>query len=262
MTLQPPPSPQRNEWFFDSNATTHMSFDAGILSRSTPTQQPCSIIVVKENSIPVTSTDHTVLSNSLHLNNVLVAPNLIKNLISVHQFTSDNNCSVEFDPFRCSVKDLPSRKEIVRRDSSGLLYSLRFSASTFHVVVSPSLWHQHLGHPGREVMSKLARTPGLPCNKHAASDTLCHACQLGRHTRLPFSVSSSRATKNFQLIYCDLWTSPVLSISGFKYYLVILDDCSHYLWTFPIQLKSDTFTTLAHFFTYVHTQFGVSIKGV
>jgi hypothetical protein len=78
-------------------------------------------------------------------------------------------------------------------------------------------------------MSKLAHTLGLPCNKSAASDTLCHAYQLGHHIRLPFSMSSSCATKNFQLIHCDLWTSPVLSIFGFKYYLVILDDCSHYL---------------------------------
>jgi hypothetical protein len=36
---------------------------------------------------------------------------------------------------------------------------------------------------------------------------------------------------NFDLVHCDLWTS-VASISGYKYYLVILDDCSHYVWTF------------------------------
>jgi hypothetical protein len=46
------------------------------------------------------------LSPSLALNNVLVSPHLIKNLISVHQFTIDNNCSVDFDPSGCSVKDL------------------------------------------------------------------------------------------------------------------------------------------------------------
>jgi hypothetical protein len=32
------------------------------------------------------------LSGPLHLNNVLVSPKLIKNLIFVHRFTSDNNC--------------------------------------------------------------------------------------------------------------------------------------------------------------------------
>lgn len=91
---------------------------------------------------------------------------------------------------------------------------------------------------------------------------MCHACQLGRHVRLPFSSSSSRAKHNFDLIHCDLWTSSVVSISGYKYYLVILDDCSHYLWTFPLRLKSDTFLTLSQFIAFVSTQFGTTIKSV
>ena len=51
-------------------------------------------------------------------------------------------------------------------------------------------------------------------------------------------------------------------MSGFKYYLVILDYHLHYLWTFPLRLKSDTYTTLTHFFAYVQTQFGVTVKAV
>ena len=51
-------------------------------------------------------------------------------------------------------------------------------------------------------------------------------------------------------------------MSGYKYYLVILDECSHYLWTFPLCLKYDTFSTLTHFFSYARTQFGCAIKNV
>jgi len=51
-----------------------------------------------------------LLPGSLRLNNVLVSLSLIKNLISVRQFTSDNNCSVEFDPAGCSVKDLRTKQ--------------------------------------------------------------------------------------------------------------------------------------------------------
>jgi hypothetical protein len=47
---------------------------------------------------------------------------------------------------------------------------------------------------------------------------------------------------------------------GSKYYLIILDDFTHYLWTFPLKLKSDTFTTLSNFFAYVSTQFGRTVK--
>jgi hypothetical protein len=87
-------------------------------------------------------------------------------------------------------------------------------------------------------------------------------CQLGKHTRLPFCSSSHRAEHPFDLIHLDLWTSPVVSVSGSKYYLVILDDFTHYLWTFPLKLKSGTFTTLFHFFAYVSTQFARTVKAI
>jgi hypothetical protein len=39
-------------------------------------------------------------------------------------------------------------------------------------------------------------------------------CQLVRHTCLPFA-TSSRAEQAFDLIHCGLWTSSVLSLSGY-----------------------------------------------
>jgi hypothetical protein len=44
--------------------------------------------------------------------------------------------------------------------------------------------------------------------------------------------------------------------------LVILDDCNHYSWTFPLRQKTDTFPTLSHFFAFVSTQFGRTIRSV
>ena len=106
-SLTPPPS---NEWYFDSGATSHMSSQSTSLSHVLfpryPT--PSSIIVGNGSILPVTATGSTELSPALRLNNVLDSPQIIKNLISVRQFTTDNNCSVEFDPAGCSVKALPS----------------------------------------------------------------------------------------------------------------------------------------------------------
>jgi hypothetical protein len=44
-----------------------------------------------------------VLLGPFHLNNILVAPNIIQNLLSVHQFTTDNSCSMEVGPFGLSM---------------------------------------------------------------------------------------------------------------------------------------------------------------
>jgi hypothetical protein len=137
---------------------------------------------------------------------------------------------------------------IVRCNSTGHLYPLCLpqqpSSHALHVGATPStLWHCWLGHLGFEALSTLVPS----CNK-SELDTLCHACQL------------SLAIKNFDLIHCDLWTSLILSISGYKYYLILLDDCSYYTWTFPLRLKLNTFQVMSHFFAHVRTQFGSTIK--
>jgi hypothetical protein len=94
-------------------------------------------------------------------------------------------------------------------------------------------------------MSKMSNASSVICSKR--THDLCHACQLGRHTHMPFVSSASGADNNFDLIHCDLWTSPVVSISGCKYYLVILNYHSHFVWTFPLRVKSNTFSTLSYF---------------
>ena len=51
-------------------------------------------------------------------------------------------------------------------------------------------------------------------------------------------------------------------MSGYKYYLVVVDNFSHYSWTFPLRAKSETFPTLLHFFAWVSTQFGLTVKSI
>jgi hypothetical protein len=173
------------------------------------------------------------------LSDVLVAPQMVHNLLSICQFTSDNSCSVEFDTSGLSVKDLATGRPLLRCDSSGPLYTVCLPASAASPSTSSSTsaalaatpssttWHRRLGHPGRDVLAQISRSADVSCTRTSV-EHLCHACQLGRHVRLPFSSSSSHALHAFDLIHCGLWTSPVLSMSSYKYYLVIVDDFSHY----------------------------------
>jgi hypothetical protein len=190
---------------------------------------PSSIVVGNGSTLPVTSVGASVLPRPFYLNDVLVAPHITHNLLSVRCFTTDNSCSIEFDPSGFSVKDLATRTPLACCDSSGPLYT--FQPSTADVSPPPVLvsttssttWHRRLGHPGPDVLTKITSSLDPSCSR-GHFEGLCHACQLGRHTRLPFTTSSSRAEQAFDLVHCDLWTSPVLSLSGYKYYLVILDD--------------------------------------
>lgn len=85
-----------------------MTSSQGNLSSYFKLSKNNNIIVGNGHSIPIYGLSSTHLDNPhppLVLNNMLHAPNLIKNLVSVRKFTTDNNVSIEFDPFGFFVKD-------------------------------------------------------------------------------------------------------------------------------------------------------------
>jgi hypothetical protein len=252
-------------WIFDSGASSHMSSSNNMLSNCTPSYFS-SITLGDGSSTPISCVGHTQISSTtkpLLLCDVLVAPALIQNLISVCRFNVDNHVSIEFDPFGLSVKDFQTKAEIARFDNSGDRYSIHgapTAAPPSSMIATVDLWHQRLGHPNSATMPSLLSDFSIPCNKDSHSPSLCETCQQGKHVRLPFSSSSSFSTFPFELLHCDLWTSPTLSISGFKYYLVILDDFTHFIWTFPLRNKSDVHKIFINFQQYVATHFFLPIR--
>lgn len=57
-----------------------------------------------------------------------------------------------------------------------------------------------------------------------------------------------------------MWTSPVISKSGHKYSLLLLDDFTHFTWVYPLKYKSQVFSYFLSFHNYVKTQFEKEIK--
>ncbi|GJT11116.1 ribonuclease H-like domain-containing protein [Tanacetum coccineum] len=205
----------------DTGASSHLNSSAHNLSTIFNSRMYPSVLVGNGKSIPVTNTGHSTLPTPyrpLHINNVLVTPNIVKNLIYVLQFVRENKCTIEFDEFGFSVKDFRTRQILHRCDSTG--------------------------------------------NKNKVSPVLCHACQLGKHVRLPFSLSKMIVKSPFDIIHSDLWTSPITSVSGIKYYVLFLDHFSHYLWVYPLRYKSDALSKFIHFRAYVKNQFKTDIRSL
>ncbi|KAJ9565369.1 hypothetical protein OSB04_001335 [Centaurea solstitialis] len=243
-------APQDNNFYMDSGATRHMTLGVG-----------------NGAMVPARYIGHCTLpysSDPFHLNNVLVSDKLIKNLISVRRFTIDNSISVEFDPFGFTVKDLKTGSFLQRCDSDHHdLYPVlppapQSTLASANVAVSFDVWHRRLGHPGAAIFQFLLSRKFIACSSQTS--TLCHACQLGKHCRLPFSLSTTKTSRVFELIHSDLWTSPVISLSGFKYYVLFLDDFSHFLWVFPLRAKSEVFDVFKTFRAYVLNQFKTDIQ--
>lgn len=62
----------------------------------------------------------------------------------------------------------------------------------------------------------------------------------------------------FDIIHCD--TSPVPSTSGYRYYLVLLDDFTHFVWVYPLMYKSEIYIKFLRFCALINTQFERDIK--
>lgn len=61
----------------------------------------------------------------------------------------------------------------------------------------------------------------------------------------------------------DVWgPSPVPSFSGYKYYLLLVDDFTKYCWLFPLHSKSEVTSHIQHFRTFVSTHFAWQIKTI
>jgi hypothetical protein len=192
MTLQPPHN-SVNDWVADLGASHHTTHSVSNISNPCPlnSASPPSIIVGNGSTLPVTSVGDSIIPGPFYLNNILLAPDIVQNLLSVRRFTTDNWCSMEFDPFGLSMKDLTTINVIARSNSTSLLYTLRLSSSvafnrtsscTISTIAAPrilaavatSTWHCHLGHPGPDALSSLSRSSFISYT--STTHNFCHAC--------------------------------------------------------------------------------------
>jgi hypothetical protein len=155
-------------WVLDTGATSHTSSSDGILQSRLP--PPASGITVGNScTIPITCRGNSTLStptSTFRLTDVLIAPTLVRNLLSVRQFTHDNNCFIEFDAFGFSIKDHQTGRVILRCNSDSDLYTFP-SPSVHHcsLAVTATLWHHRLGHPGSSSLATLQSMSVISCNK-------------------------------------------------------------------------------------------------
>ena len=100
-------------------------------------------------------------------------------------------------------------------------------ATAVSSIPSLALWHARLGHASSSRVQQLA-SRGL-LGSMSTENFNYVSCQLGKQPALPFNSSESISTNIFDLIHSDVWgPSPVSSIGGSRYFVVFVDDYSHY----------------------------------
>jgi hypothetical protein len=112
-------------WYTDSAATDHI---IGKLDKLTTKE--------KYNGInKIVAANGTGMD--IHVNNVLHVPSASKNLIYVHQFFTDNNASLEYFINCFLIKDLDTRKVLLRGQCRDGLYPIPRSGRQFMELSNP-----------------------------------------------------------------------------------------------------------------------------
>jgi hypothetical protein len=101
-------------------------------------------------------------------------------------------------------------------------------------------WHARYGHLNFQALRQLGQKQmvrGLPCVDNV--EQLCDGCLIGKQRGAPFSREGQyRASKVLELIHGDL-CGPITpaTTAGNKYFLLIVDDFSRYMWVVLLKRK-------------------------
>jgi hypothetical protein len=128
------------------------------------------------------------------------------------------------------------------------------------VKTDASTWHNRLGHPYPQVLKRLVKDHQVSISHLRSSSILCLPCQVAKSKQLPFQDSHYVTNSPLELIHSDLWTLPLLSVNGSKFYVVFVDDFSRYTWIFPLQFKSDVFSCFVKFKCLIENMLSLKIK--
>lgn len=109
-------------------------------------------------------------------------------------------------------------------------------------------WHRRIGHASKQTLISLAEASLIPISTkelHALDTSLCQACLAGKLHRSSFPEERSRSvTTPLARIHMDIKGPLPTSIDGRKYMLVLVDEASSYVWTFPLKAKSEAAPTI------------------
>ncbi|KAG8473256.1 hypothetical protein CXB51_035233 [Gossypium anomalum] len=238
-------------WYPDSGTTNHITLDITSLAATAPFAGTSHVSMGNGVPVPIANVGSTSMlagSRLLRLQNVLHVPNICKNLLSVGQFSKDNEVYFEFHPFLCYVKDIKTKKTLLVGHMHNGIYRFNMSSSSPH---PPAQLHNPLAVLGCSLIilftysvAQTAWAPMFHCKAH----------------KLPFSASSTVYSTPFELVESDVWGPSHVKSNGFLYYVLFVDMYSRYTWVYFLKSKVEVFQCFLQFNQMVRVQFGGSIK--
>ena len=127
-------------------------------------------------------------------------------------------------------------------------------------MLSLSQWHSRLGHSNFITIRQALQQANIPFSVNKNHDPY-HACSVSKSHKLPFELSTYKATGPLDLICYDLWGPfTITSIDGKCYYVLFFDHFSKYCWIYFVKYKSKVLSVFIKFRHLIEKYFGRPIK--
>ena len=222
-----------------------------------PYADPDDIVISDGTGLHIThlgTTSLSTYSNSFTLQNVLSVPHMKRNLIYISQIFKTNKTSVEFLPYSFRVKDMQTGVILLHGYTKEGVYEWSTKYSTpiiafSSVKATPFDWHHCLGHPFEPILWHLVSNYKLHLAFALSTSFHCNDCYCNKGHKLHFSRSTLVSSAPLQIL------SPIPLTDNFKYYVVFVDQFTHYIWLYMLKRKSDVSLVFPRFKTLVKNFF-------
>jgi len=204
----------------------------------------------------------------LRLENVWHVPDITRNLFSTREATKRGSVVI-FANDNCFISQAGTPQ--ARATSRSGLYQLCVNGSArsqvgqaYTTVANLQTWHRHLGYASVKRLQQWAKGLAQGVGKVQGDLPPYETCiKRKMHRKSVGKTAMPRATKLLKRVYTDV-CGPMhtASMSGAKYLLIFVDDCTRYTWVRFIRQKSDVAKVTADWERMVTNRFGCSIKTI
>eukprot|EP00253_Pinus_taeda_P007806 PITA_07806 len=228
-------------WYVDSGASRHMTGVREYFSELSESGTDVKVVLGDDRVVRAvgvgTLTFQRESKPPLKVTDVFYVPGMRKNLIYV-SFLEDKG----YEPLLALSSSTDSRASSSEQCEN---------------------WHRRMGHMYHGALRTLREiTTGIPDFSTDHFDT-CRGCATGKFAKSPFPSSDNRATGILDLIHSDVsGRMSHVSLSGYEYYVLFIDDHSRRTWIYFLKTKSEVFKRFQEFRALVETQTGRKIKSL
>jgi hypothetical protein len=232
--------------------------------------QICGIVRFGDESVTKIEGRRTIIftyKNGDHraLTRVYYIPHLKMSIISIGQL-DETECRVGINAVVMRIFDQSQHLLTKVHRSAPHLYFIELQVGHPMCLAARTseaawLWHAHFGHLNFGSLQKLATQDmvrGLPLLEQV--DQVCDGCLVGKQRRTPFPAQAQRrADSVLELVHGDL-CCPITPTSGNKYFLLLVDDLSRYMWLRLLSSKDQASSVIKNFHAAVEVETGKKMK--